>query len=103
MGDQITITLPDASTRQLPAGATAGDLAAAIGARLARDAVVAEVDGRLVDLTAALPRDARVAIVTAASARSRLSRNSCSRTIARRSSSVRHAAHNNSILISLIA
>jgi len=40
----ITVSLPDGSTRVLPAGATAADLAADIGRRLAKDAVIAVVD-----------------------------------------------------------
>ena len=47
---EITITLPDGSTRRLPAGATAADLAAAIGPGLARAALVATFDGVGVDL-----------------------------------------------------
>src|SRR5437763_2309668 len=64
MADTITITLPDGSTRDLPAGATAGDLAAAIGSRLAKAAVAATIDGREVDLDASLPEGATVAIIT---------------------------------------
>jgi threonyl-tRNA synthetase len=67
MTGEVTVRLPDGSTRALPAGSTAADLAAAIGKRLARDAVAASVDGRLVDLSAVLPDGAEVAIVTAAS------------------------------------
>ena len=43
----ITITLPDGSTREYPSGTTAGDIAASIGAGLAKAAVAAHsVDGR---------------------------------------------------------
>jgi threonyl-tRNA synthetase len=63
----IDVHLPDGSTRTLPAGATALDLAAAIGSRLAKDALVAEVDGALVDLSRELRSGQRVRIVTAAS------------------------------------
>ncbi len=52
----IHVTLPDGSVREVEAGTTAAEIAASIGKRLARDAVAAEVDGRLVDLT--LPLDA---------------------------------------------
>ena len=38
MPDVITISLPDGSERELPEGATAGDLAADIGKRLAKAA-----------------------------------------------------------------
>jgi threonyl-tRNA synthetase len=60
----ISITLPDGSTRSLPAGATAADLAADIGPGLAKAAVAAKVDGELTDLGRALPDGSEVAIVT---------------------------------------
>jgi threonyl-tRNA synthetase len=46
----IQVTLPDGSTRELHAGATAADLAAAIGPGLARAAIAARVDGQIRDL-----------------------------------------------------
>ncbi|MEO5838377.1 MAG: threonine--tRNA ligase [Acidimicrobiales bacterium] len=61
---EIHVTLPDGSPRDLPEGATAADLAASIGKRLAKDALVAVVDGEERDLTVALPDGARVEIVT---------------------------------------
>jgi threonyl-tRNA synthetase len=61
------VQLPDGSSRSLPAGSSALDLAAAIGKRLAKDALAAEVNGELVDLAVPLPADAVVAIVTPAS------------------------------------
>ncbi|HZQ26675.1 MAG TPA: threonine--tRNA ligase [Acidimicrobiales bacterium] len=61
----LTVTLPDGSPRSLPAGATAGDLAASIGSRLAKAAIAATVDGQQVDLSTPLPDGAQVAIVTA--------------------------------------
>jgi threonyl-tRNA synthetase len=61
----ITIKLPDGSIRELPAGATAADLAASIGRRLAKAALVAVVDGHEVDLGAPLPDGSAVSIVTA--------------------------------------
>jgi len=65
MADQITVTLPDGSPRSLPAGATAADLAAAVGPRLAGAAVAATVDGAEVDLAHPLHDGAKVAILTA--------------------------------------
>ena len=62
--DHITLRLPDGSARTLPAGATAGDLAASIGRGLAKAAVAATVDGRQADLTTPLPDGATVAIIT---------------------------------------
>ena len=61
----ITVRLPDGSTRSLPDGSTAADAAAAIGKRLAKAAVAARVNGREVDLAAALTDGAEVSIVTA--------------------------------------
>jgi threonyl-tRNA synthetase len=61
----VTITLPDGSARSLPAGATAADLAAAIGPGLAKAALAARIDGELRDLSAPLRDGARVALVTA--------------------------------------
>ena len=61
----ISVTLPDGSERQLPDGATAADLAAGIGRRLAEAAVAATVDGAEYDLVRPLPDGASVGIVTA--------------------------------------
>jgi len=60
----ISITLPDGSSKRLPRGSSAGDLAAAIGPGLARAAVAARVNDVLTDLSAVLPDGAEVAIVT---------------------------------------
>ena len=65
----VRVLLPDGSARELPDGATASALAAAIGRRLARDAVIAVSDGAEVDLAAPLTDGASVEIVTAASER----------------------------------
>jgi len=61
----VTITLPDGSSRSVPAGTTAGEIAASISPGLARAALAAKVDDRLVDLSYPLDRDAKVRIVTA--------------------------------------
>jgi threonyl-tRNA synthetase len=60
----LHITLPDGSTRVLPAGATARDLAAQIGPGLARAAIAARVNGEVRDLARPLPDGASVAILT---------------------------------------
>ena len=60
----ISVTLPDGSSRSLPAGSTAADLAAEIGPGLARAAIAARVDDRLADLRRPLPDGVAVAIVT---------------------------------------
>jgi len=61
---EISVTLPDGSSRRLPAGSMPGDLAAQISPRLAKAAVAAVVDGKLVDLTFPLQKDSAVRIVT---------------------------------------
>jgi len=63
----ISVHLPDGSERNLPAGSSGADLAAAIGRRLAADALVVEVDGEQRDLGAALPDGAEVRVVTVGS------------------------------------
>ncbi len=65
---QVTVTLPDGSSRQIAAGSPVGDVAAAISPRLAEAALAAVVDDRLVDLSTPLHADARVRIVTDKSA-----------------------------------
>jgi threonyl-tRNA synthetase len=60
----VTITLPDGSTRSVPSGTPVGEIAASISAGLARAALAAKVDDRLVDLSFPLERDAKVRIVT---------------------------------------
>ncbi len=62
---EITISLPDGSPRVLPAGSTAGDLAASIGRGLAKAAVAAAIDGHESDLSVPLSDGAKVAIITA--------------------------------------
>ncbi len=69
MADVLTISLPDGSTRELPGGSTAGDLAAAIGSRLAKAAVIAEVNGVERDLVWPLADGDTVSIVTETSDR----------------------------------
>jgi threonyl-tRNA synthetase len=64
MGDSITITLPDGSQKQVPAGNRPLDIAQSIGQRLADDAVVARVNGQLYDLTRPLEGDAKLEILT---------------------------------------
>ncbi|MCE2540640.1 MAG: threonine--tRNA ligase [Acidobacteria bacterium] len=61
---QITVTLPDGSTRAASAGAAVSAVAADISPRLARQALAAIVDGRMVDLSYPLEGDAAVRFVT---------------------------------------
>jgi threonyl-tRNA synthetase len=60
----LHITLPDGSTRVLPAGATARDLAVQIGPGLAKAAIAARVNGEVRDLARPLPDGSSVAILT---------------------------------------
>ena len=60
----ITVTLPDGTAKTLASGATVRDLAAAIGAGLAKSAIAGKIDGELVDLAAPLTGGARVEIIT---------------------------------------
>jgi threonyl-tRNA synthetase len=59
------ITLPDGSQRSFEQPVTVAQLAASIGAGLARAALAGRVDGKLVDTSHVIDRDAQVAIVTA--------------------------------------
>jgi threonyl-tRNA synthetase len=61
---QIAITLPDGSTRSVEHGTRLGEVAASISPRLAKSALAALIDGRLVDLSWPLEADATVRIVT---------------------------------------
>ena len=58
------ITLPDASHRDFDHPVTVGEVAAAIGAGLAKAALAGRVDGALVDTSFLIERDATLAIVT---------------------------------------
>jgi threonyl-tRNA synthetase len=64
VANELHITLPDGSTRVLPAGATARDLAAQIGPGLAKAAIAARVNGEVRDLGRPLPDGVSVAILT---------------------------------------
>ncbi len=62
---EISVTLPDGSSRRMPAGSTPADVAGQISPRLAKAALAAVVDGKLVDLASPISRDASVRILTA--------------------------------------
>jgi threonyl-tRNA synthetase len=61
---EITVTLPDGSSRPVPIGATPRDVAAQISPGLAKAAVAAVVNGQLVDLTYPLNEDVRLRLIT---------------------------------------
>ncbi len=56
----LTVILPDGSRREFESSVSALDVAAEIGPGLAKAAVVAEVDGAMIDLHAPLPNDGEV-------------------------------------------
>jgi threonyl-tRNA synthetase len=60
----ITITLPDGSQRPFEHPPTVYDVAASIGAGLAKAALAGKVDGKLVDTSFAIHQDSRLEIVT---------------------------------------
>lgn len=63
----MNIVLPDGSVKELAEGATVADVAASIGAGLAKAALGGVVDGKAVDLSAPVTDGAQVSIVTAKS------------------------------------
>jgi threonyl-tRNA synthetase len=69
MSEMFKISLPDGSVREMPAGSTPADVAAAIGPGLAKAALAARIDygtgGELVDLSLPFSGDASLALVTA--------------------------------------
>jgi threonyl-tRNA synthetase len=60
----IAITLPDGSIRNFDSAPTIADIAASIGPGLAKAALAGRVDGRVVDTSHRIERDAAVAIIT---------------------------------------
>src|SRR3954470_5364176 len=58
------VSLPDGSQREVPEGASVADVAAAIGKRLAKDAIAGKVNGKVVDVYAKVPDGAKIEIVT---------------------------------------
>ena len=60
----VNITLPDGSVRSFPGAVKVADVAASIGAGLAKAAIAGKVDGQLVDTSFLLQSDAALAIVT---------------------------------------
>jgi len=61
----IQVTLPDGSKREFPGPVTVAQVAASIGAGLAKAALAGKVDGQVVDTSYLIDRDSPVAIVTA--------------------------------------
>ena len=55
----LKVILPDGSSKEFPGSVPVKEVAAAIGPRLAKAAVAAEVDGKIVGLDYQLPADGR--------------------------------------------
>jgi threonyl-tRNA synthetase len=60
----ISVLLPDGSSRSLPQGSSVADLASSIGSRLAKAAVAGTINGTEVDLTAPLTDGVTVSVIT---------------------------------------
>ena len=60
----INVQLPDGSIRSFEQAITVGGVAASIGAGLAKAALAGKVDGKLVDTSFSIERDAKLEIVT---------------------------------------
>lgn len=60
----LTVTLPDGSKHEFEAPLSVADIAKNIASSLAKAALAGKVDGKLVDLSFVVDRDAEVAIVT---------------------------------------
>ena len=60
----LHVTLPDGSRRSFEKALTVADVAASIGAGLARAALAGKVDDRLVDTSYLIERDVRLSIIT---------------------------------------
>ena len=63
----IQLTFPDGTVKEFPQGITALEIAKSIGPRLASDALVAKVDGRLVDLSSPIESSSPIQFVTPSS------------------------------------
>ena len=62
--DQITITLPDGSIRAYKSGATAMDVALSISEGLARNVLVARINGEIRDTSLPITEDSNLALLT---------------------------------------
>src|SRR5258707_13567464 len=64
MPESIHIKLPDGSTKEVPKGTTALDVAKSISPRLADAALAAKTNGDLIDLTRPLDKDTDLQLLT---------------------------------------
>jgi threonyl-tRNA synthetase len=65
MSEMFSIKLPDGSVREVEAGTTPADVAAAIGPGLAKAALAARVNGEVRDLARPFEEDSELALITA--------------------------------------
>lgn len=65
MKQQISVTFPDGTVRQYERGTTAADVANQLGGRIAREAIVAQFDDELIDLSRELRGDGVLRLLTA--------------------------------------
>ena len=63
MSDQIHITLPDGSVKEMKLGVTPLDIANSISERLAQEVLAAECDGELIDIRTPLMHDAHIKLL----------------------------------------
>lgn len=61
----VQITLPDGSLREFPGPVTVAEVAASIGAGLAKAALAGKVDGKVVDTSFSIVNNTQLAIITA--------------------------------------
>jgi threonyl-tRNA synthetase len=61
---QVRVTLPDGSVREVERGTTPLQIAESIGPRLAKAVLAAKVDGKVVDLGSPLEADVSLELVT---------------------------------------
>ncbi|HTY08703.1 MAG TPA: threonine--tRNA ligase, partial [Candidatus Edwardsbacteria bacterium] len=64
MSQNVKLTLPDNSVREYPSGTTALDVIKSIGPGLAKASLAATLDGKAVDLTTPIDRDAKFSALT---------------------------------------
>jgi threonyl-tRNA synthetase len=62
--NMVQITLPDGSLREFPGAVTVAEVAASIGAGLAKAALAGKVDGKVVDTSHTISANAQLAIIT---------------------------------------
>jgi threonyl-tRNA synthetase len=63
----VLIEFPDKTAKEFPQGITALEVARSIGPRLASEALVAKLDGRMVDLSTPIEQNAPIQFITPSS------------------------------------